>query len=371
MNLEFTYDRNIQKSYMKIPSVEKFCLDEKLIFCRKLEGIIPCEKCQINGLGQYWYDISGKQALDSYCKMNAIGQVLFESLILRICNQLECLEWNLISENCLVLDPEYIFLNHNAEEVFFVLYPKAEGDFFFELRGLMEYLLTKLNHEERNAVHAAYEIYEITLVDGFSITELKNRILERRAEEISIEPECELNNEVQKIEADISSETVYLKSIDRNIENFFKKVKDTIKERFKLEKRKKENLKEESPDIIYPEEEEIQESIEIHPTVCLASVLREPKGMLLYEGIDNYPDFEIGCSTCIIGKSRRTNLQIEKETISQVHAKIEYLDGVYYIEDLNSTNGTFINDRILNYKERKVLNPEDEICFADVKYRFL
>ena len=57
--------------------------------------------------------------------------------------------------------------------------------------------------------------------------------------------------------------------------------------------------------------------------------------------------------------------------ISQFHAKIEWMDDVYYIEDTNSTNGTYVNDTLLNYKEKRELTPGDSIRFADVKYRFM
>ena len=99
--------------------------------------------------------------------------------------------------------------------------------------------------------------------------------------------------------------------------------------------------------------------------------MEDPKGILIYEGIGDYPDFEIGERMCVIGKSQKATIQIEKETISQFHAKIEYIVDNYYIEDMNSTNGTFVNDEILNYKQRVLLNAGDVIRFADVKYRFL
>ena len=43
----------------------------------------------------------------------------------------------------------------------------------------------------------------------------------------------------------------------------------------------------------------------------------------------------------------------------------------FYIEDLNSTNGTFVNDEVLAYKEKKLLKSNDIVRFADVKYRFV
>ena len=350
MNFEVTYERNIHKSYMKIPSEEINGLDEKLIFYHRLEGIIPCEKCKVNGKVQYWYDISGKQALDNYCKVHMIGQNLFEQLLLRICNQLELLEWNLIDGKCLILRPEFIFLNHNAEEISFVLYPTEEGDIFKELREFMEYLLTKLNHQEKNAVHAVYELYEVILTEGFSIEDLKNRILERRRKEVSVEP-IEVECEYQEI--------------------IIKELKGVLKEPWGEGKRRKKELTENIPDVIHPEDEEIKARIDIHPTVCLSSILEDPKGILIYEGIGDYPDFEIGERMCVIGKSQKATIQIEKETISQFHAKIEYIVDNYYIEDMNSTNGTFVNDEILNYKQRILLNAGDVIRFADIKYRFL
>ena len=103
----------------------------------------------------------------------------------------------------------------------------------------------------------------------------------------------------------------------------------------------------------------------------MASTLGETQGLLIYEGIGDYPDFQLEEDVCMIGKNPKVRLCIHKDTISQFHAKIDYLDHTYYIEDLNSTNGTYVNDEIINYKEKKALSPGDVIRFADVKYRFL
>ena len=41
--------------------------------------------------------------------------------------------------------------------------------------------------------------------------------------------------------------------------------------------------------------------------------------------------------------------------VSKRHAKITQVDGAYYIEDLNSTNGTFVNDERLKPHEVKTI----------------
>jgi len=365
INREITYERDVNKSYMKIPAVMEACLDEKLMFRKEYQGILPMEKCYINGCGQYWYNISGKQALDAYCRMHSINHGFFETLILRICSQLEVLEWNLIDSNCLVVDPELIFVNASGEEISFILYPDTKSSLLDELQQLMEYLLTKLNHGDSDGVHQAYEIYNMILTGGYSIMDLKQAILKRR------EPEALQVEESTCYVADTESQEVVLENvkeetvleIEKKLVGFLKQ----IKEFFQI---KKEN-KEEIPMVIYPEDEEEESEMTINPTICLAATLGEPQGRLIYEGMGDYPDFELEKGSNIVGKNPRVKLYINRETISQFHAKFDYMDKQYYIEDMNSTNGTYVNDEILNYKQKRALSPGDVLRFADVKYRFL
>lgn len=374
INREIIYERDISKSYMKIPSIMEENLDEKLIFRRNYQGVIPVEKCYVNGSGQYWYNISGKQALDAYCRVNPINQSFFETLILRICNQLEVLEWNLIDTNCLVVDPELIFVNNRGEDISFILYPNSKNNFFEELQQLIEYLLTKLNHSDKDAVQAAYGIYEMTLKEGYSIADLKNTILDRREkwepEHLQVKEEISYHSsEKQASKVTNQKETVILKE---KLTELYERVKEILKSKpGEMQPSKKENRKEEIPTVIYPEDEIEEEELTIHPTVCIGSSFGEPMGMLIYEGTGNYTDFEVGKTICVIGKNHRARMRIERETISQFHAKIDYIDGTYYIEDMNSTNGTYINEEVVNYKEKKPLKSGDIIRFADVKYRFL
>jgi len=365
---EIMYERDIHRSYMKIPAVLESCLDEKLMINKNYPGILPMEKCFINGRGQYWYNISGKQALDAYCKVNSIDKGFFETLILRICSQLEILEWNLIDTNCLVVDPEFIFVNSAGDEVSFVLYPDNKGNFFEELQQLMEYLLTKLNHGDKEGVHKVYRIYEMTLTKGYSIWDLKTAVLAEQQESKGMEdvyPVREVTEdmpmEALPIVQEDTDRDVY-ERIETKLQGLFEKLKTIL--------RKKAN-KEEIPIVVRPEDEPEEEQETLHPTICLTSVLGESKGLLIYEGREDYSDFELEKDSSVIGKNPRVRIQIDRDTISQFHAKIEYFDKTYYIEDLNSTNGTYVNDEILNYKEKRALSPGDVIRFADIKYRFI
>lgn len=357
-----TYERDINRSYMKMSAIEKSSLDERIILSRGFPGVLPVEKCYVNGAGQYWYNISGKQALDTYCKVKDLNEGFFEQLILQICKLVECLEWNLVDTSCLVLDPELIFVNHNGESISFVLYPDGKRAFKEELQRLMEYLLTKLNHANPQEVHKVYDIYHMVLSEGYGIVDLKSAILSRRELEV-VEKEEKIQVEIPYEESVVEEKEDLVSQIEKKIEGLLTRAKLLL-----LGVREK---REEIPMVVYPEDEIEEQEVAQNPTICLSSGQGEARGMLLYEGAGNYPDFKLEQNICMLGKNPRVRLYINRETISQFHAKFEYIDQKYYIEDMNSTNGTFVNDKMLNYKEQRQLCPGDILRFADVKYRFL
>ena len=61
---------------------------------------------------------------------------------------------------------------------------------------------------------------------------------------------------------------------------------------------------------------------------------------------------------------------ISKDTVSRFHAKFIMQGEQVYLTDLNSTNGTRINGRALNVRDRELLTDGDRILFADEEYVF-
>lgn len=401
INREIIYERNLTGSYMKIPVGYDAEFDEKMMLKRKLPGLLPVEKCYVNGGGQYWYNISGKQSMDTYCHMKPIGIEFVERTIISICSEIEILEWNLLDVNSLLLDPELIFVTNSNQELIFTVYPGAKDTIMVEFQQLMEYLLTKLDHRDVEAVHMAYSIYEKTLDDGYSIMDIRDSIMESRGQNTIGEKEAETEKIIKEPVKKASvkkepamkppvkkefagKEKIKKESVKKVIQKNFQGQSDlfqsmlTIWTEWKeklLHWRKKpmESKTRDDIEVVYPDEieEEIEVREQLHPTICLSDYREHPEGLLLYEGMENFANIRLEKEISRIGQGVDADIVIAKDTISHFHAKIACEGQEYYLEDLNSTNGTFINEETLSYKERRQLKSNDIIRFADVKYRFI
>ena len=58
-------------------------------------------------------------------------------------------------------------------------------------------------------------------------------------------------------------------------------------------------------------------------------------------------------------------------SVSRRHAKILFRQGRYLVQDLKSTNGTFVNGHLLHHGERIALQHGDEVQFGDVLLIFI
>ena len=78
--------------------------------------------------------------------------------------------------------------------------------------------------------------------------------------------------------------------------------------------------------------------------------------------------YELNCHPVVIGRGDDCEIQVQEHSVSRRHARIEFKDDGYYVHDLLSTNGTFINDRPI--KEQRLRDGE-YLRVGNCIYRFL
>jgi hypothetical protein len=69
-----------------------------------------------------------------------------------------------------------------------------------------------------------------------------------------------------------------------------------------------------------------------------------------------------------LGRADVADIRVEDQFASSSHARIYERGDAMYIEDMGSTNGTYLNGRELQSSER--LNPSDLIRIGDTEYRY-
>lgn len=70
-----------------------------------------------------------------------------------------------------------------------------------------------------------------------------------------------------------------------------------------------------------------------------------------------------------IGRNRSNNIQLDNPSVSRFHAKIYKQDWPFYIEDLDSANGIFVNGKKINWKCS--LKNNDEITIGKNTFIFV
>ena len=133
-------------------------------------------------------------------------------------------------------------------------------------------------------------------------------------------------------------------------------------------KKKKEKKNEIQPIVFEPEEEEVKMG---RPTVLLADQRKTIRGVLRYEGNNQLPDLKIDTFPYVIGSAADCPGHVDCATISRHHAKITKVENVYFIEDMNSANGTKAGGTLLDYKMKVSLQANEILEFADEKFRFI
>jgi hypothetical protein len=69
-----------------------------------------------------------------------------------------------------------------------------------------------------------------------------------------------------------------------------------------------------------------------------------------------------------LGRSADADIRLDDRYASGIHARVFNRSGAYFVEDMNSTNGTLLNSRELHGEAE--LSPGDTIRIGDSEFRF-
>ncbi len=73
----------------------------------------------------------------------------------------------------------------------------------------------------------------------------------------------------------------------------------------------------------------------------------------------------------VIGRQQGiVDYAVQESAIGRMHAEFSHENGTYYVKDLNSRNGTFLNEQRLIGEQRQLINTGDIIKMANIDFTF-
>lgn len=188
------YERSMNHNYMILSSYDFFGQEAeedyttRMLLENKIPGLLPVMCRNHMGENQYCYEINSLQSLDRLYEKQEIGYEALYQLLMGCIRVIEKLEEYLLDGTQIVLHPEYIYVHMETNEPFLVCYPEYHGDIRHSFIAFMDYLLTKIDHTQEQAVWLGYQVYRYTRNPNYVLSEVKELLYKaqkRRQEEKS------------------------------------------------------------------------------------------------------------------------------------------------------------------------------------------
>lgn len=426
---EWEYVRQINRNYLQIPCMDKDI--EKLyqyhmLTANHISGLIPCGIRMLNGRHHLFYDITSVQSLKSIYIEKKISISWLFDFTFAFHQAVKSLEEHLLKAENILLQPELMFQDLDSGAILFLYYPYAGCSGEENLRSFTDFLTANINHEDDDLVELVYWFYERALEAGeiSCVEELYTELKKRQ----KIVPDTESHieqkaNENQKFSLEwdekepdaaawqkskykgsglplvigsciifiaVTGVTVFYVYANYDLQpaaaglfwggmisataamaawlyRYLDKSRTP-------EKDAAEGLEEMEPlqiDIANAKEEETcMENEEWYGK----TMYFEPRGAenKLY-GIGKYSKktLQLHKFPYTIGKKKDyVDGVIQDDSVSRMHARFIKKENSIYIEDLNSTNGTFKNGLPLKPHESVVITPEDELRFGKAQFYY-
>ena len=284
----------------------------------------------------------------------------------------DCEDYFLCPEG-LCLDTNYVYIDEQGFRMQFMYIPELHQAVNWEkVRELMLNILDKC--EETSGEHYQVQLYKALYKSEFNFEGIKEILLERKRK---MATQAWHGND--EAEYSFSEQAEPKRSVKVEKESEFKEEKEES-ERITPAKRLQKEI-EQLVHTVYHNERE-NETVEMEPlrtpeqmvidaaaykTPILKCVNHETR-YSLPEQIEIPQDrnsFLIGRATKN-GEGEKADFEfgIAVTPISRLHAQITKKDDRYYIQDLGSSNGTYLNGMRLDSKADYLLNDRDRIAFA-------
>lgn len=180
--MEVGYKRDLSNNYMVIEKETdkdyySFCI--KMLQKQEIKGILSVEQRRIDNKLLLYYDITAKQAISNILDKSTLSIKSLRTLCSGIINAIEISYEYLLPEDDFILAPDFIYQDISSETPFLCLYPGYGINIMEQLGGLMEFLMNKVDYNDKDAVYLVYRLYAVSKEEGYTLEHFKEVLLEK------------------------------------------------------------------------------------------------------------------------------------------------------------------------------------------------
>lgn len=263
----------------------------------------------------------------------AISKYDFFFMIEQIVIMVEDVYNNGLNVNSVRFNMDDVYINEMTKEMYFIYFPIVGGQESADIVGFIEniiYTMTPVINEDTNYISRF--MYYVRSFHGFN------------------------GNAIEK----------YISREERAVVNVLKNKAVTMQQQIMQQQTMQQQIMQGSMDgttVLSDDGISVQQIQQMQPVnYHFASLTRQVTGEKI----------ELGKPSFVLGKNpEKSDYAVADNTnISRVHAVITMRNGRYYVMDQNSTNGTFINGRIIKAWQETEILPGDCLMLANEEFIF-
>lgn len=384
-----------------------------MLINNKISGLLDCKPRYLEEQSYWAYDISSKKSLEQEYAMHKMGFKDLVDLFYGIHTSIKKAGEYLLKQESFLFLPQYMFKDLDSNELECLYFPdsglesKEKKEAY---RALADFLLDKVDHKDEHAVNITYHFYKISKEDFFSfesfVSFMEKELLLAQAEEKKERVREEENNssiciqEMDSLKDDgknwgedtLSKEEEMFKWWIPGIMllvgavfialymvvPLFKKYASYVllpgltiivwamillMRSFVLmykDRQEAECISEKEPVRIEEYFDDVMDDVTVFFDKEEFFCLKWKEGRFSKEySMDSFP--------LTVGKLREgVQIEINDASISRLHARFRKQEGDILLQDLDSTNGTYLNGRRVQTGEEAIIKRGDEIQFGKI-----
>lgn len=373
--LETEYVRNLNCNYERVMLEEK-PEENRYQYCILSRGgirfLLPCSLRYINGDAFLYYDISSRQNMTQLFEGKIIKRDWMKDFLWGMERMQQELGRYLLESHNVIWSPEHIYQDLEKNDFYFMYVPYYQKNSGF--KALLDFWVEHIDYEDEALVEFVYGLHG--QYDTVGETCLSRQIFEdykevekrerKRSDTPPVEP-VEDRSPAASTNVEIEEQQETRKKGLLSFLGTRRKKQDAVSYQEILQRQvSMQALSAVSEELNYGGEQEDEE--EYGRTIYLEPQKEQCRGLYRNNGelavrIDKLP--------FVVGKKKdEVDYVLEDRSASRLHARILEENGCIYLEDLNSTNGTFKNGLRMQPYEKRRLEKDDELRFGKEEYFF-